>query len=265
MPGRRRLLINLAADIGLYPWANLQVVQNPTLVFWQRNCHYLPLWPQPGLKSRIPSGRFKNISFLGAPSQFASEFGKEEWNSRVNSLGLIWIPRIESFQYNDSEKYRMNDSSWTDLTEIDAVVAVRRFTKYPAFDHKPPSKLVNCWLAGIPAILGAESAYRALYRSELDYIEVHSPEEVLAALVRLRDNPRLREAMIANGARRSKEVCNDAIMQRWIQFLEGVAIPSYHCWVAMSAMAQKMWLAENRCSMMMNRLRRKISTSPQSQ
>ena len=37
---------------------------------------------------------------------------------------------------------------------------------------KPPSKLFNSWLAGVPAVLGHESAYRAERRSDLDYIEV---------------------------------------------------------------------------------------------
>jgi hypothetical protein len=35
-------------------------------------------------------------------------------------------------------------------------------------------KLYNCWHAGVPAVLGAESAFRANRRSDLDYLEVQS-------------------------------------------------------------------------------------------
>jgi hypothetical protein len=260
LPDRRRLLINLAADQALYPSANLQVVQNPVQAYWYKNCYYIPLWPEPGLRARVPSSRFKNISFMGMISQFASELGSEEWSSTLRQLGLNWAPRIETFQFNDPADYRIGDGAWTDLSEIDAVVAIRQFTSYPTFDQKPPSKLINCWLAGIPAILGAESAYRTLYRSELDYIEAHSKEEVIAALIQLRDNPDLRAAMAENGFRRSREVSAEATVQRWIRFLEDVAIPSYNSWTRLSKTMQQVSIADSRISNFAARLRRKIST-----
>lgn len=259
LPSPNRLLINLAADYELYSAANLHVVQNPTQAYWFRNCHYITHWPQPGLKPRLPSPRFANISFLGYVSQFASELGDPEWGSTLQKLGLNWAPRIEAFQYNDPAYYRIGDGAWSDLSEIDAVVAVRQFTSYPTFDHKPPSKLINCWLAGIPAILGAESAYRSLYRTELDYIEVHSKEEVVEALVRLKDNPDLRSAMTENGLKRSGEFRAEAVAERWIRFLEDVAIPTYYSWIGMSRSAQKISLVEARISNAMSRARRKIS------
>jgi hypothetical protein len=140
------------------------------------------------------------------------------------------------------------------------VVAIRQFTPYPTFDQKPPSKLINCWLAGIPAILGAESAYRALYRSELDYIEAHSKEEVIAALIQLRDNTDLRSSMAENGFIRSREVSAEATVQRWIRFLEDVAIPSYNSWTRLSKTMQQVSIADSRISNFAARLRRKIST-----
>lgn len=259
LPGPNRLLINLAADYEPYPPANLHVVQNPMQAYWYRNCHYIPHWPEPGLKPRLPSPRFANITFLGFISQFASELGDPDWGTTLRTLGLNWVPRIESFQYNDPAHYRIGDGSWSDLSDIDSVVAVRQFTPYPTFDHKPPSKLINCWLAGIPAILGAESAYRSLYRTELDYIEVHSKEEVVEALVRLKGNPDLRSAVVENGLKRSREFCAGAVAERWIHFLEDVAIPTYYSWVGMSKAAQKMSLVGARISNGIDRARRKIS------
>jgi hypothetical protein len=260
LPDRRRLLINLASDHPLYPLANLQVVQNPVQAYWYKNCYYIPHWPEPGLKARLPSPRFENVSFLGFASQFAPELGAEEWSKRLRQLGFNWAPRIETFQYNDPQSYRIGDGAWTDLTEIDAVVAIRQFTSYPTFDRKPPSKLINCWLAGIPAILGAESAYRALYRSRLDYIEVHSTEEAMAALVQLRDDPDLRAAMAQNGLVRSREFTAKETVRRWIRFLEEVAIPSYNSWTGLSKAMQQVSIADSLISSLASRLRRKIST-----
>lgn len=260
VPGRRRLLINLAADQALYPFANLQVVQNPVQAYWYKNCYYIPHWPEPGLKARVPSSRFENISFMGMISQFTPELGSEEWSKTLRQLGLSWVPRIETFQYDDPASYRIGDGRWADLTEIDAVVAIRQFTSYPTFDQKPASKLVNCWLAGIPAILGAESAYRALYRSELDYIEAHSKEEVIAALTKLKDNPGLREAMAQNGLIRSREFSAEAVVQRWIRFVEDVAIPTYNSWTGLSRAMQQASIADSRILSFAARVRRKIST-----
>ena len=44
-------------------------------------------------------------------------------------------------------------------------------------------------IAGVPALLGCESAYQAERRNEYDYFEVHSADEVLETLLRLRGDP----------------------------------------------------------------------------
>jgi hypothetical protein len=260
LPDRRRLLIAITADYEPYLQANLQIVQNPAQAYWYKNCHFMLHWPEPAVKPRQPSPRFMNISYIGFVSQLSPELQTEEWAREVQSLGLNWSPRIEGFHYDDPLSYEFGDGSWTDLSEVDAVVAVRGFSSYPTFDHKPASKLINCWLAGVPAILGAESAYRALWKSKLDYIEVHSKEEVIEALVKLRDNPELRAAMIDNGMQRAKEVNADATAKRWIRFLNEIAIPSYQYWVETPRIMQKVSIADNCISYLANRLRRKLST-----
>src|SRR5436309_1927650 len=69
--------------------------------------------------------------------------------------------------------------------------------------NKPASKLVNAWLAGVPALLGPEIAYRELRRSELDYCEVSSLAEAQAAVDRLLGDPGLYNAMVENGRARA--------------------------------------------------------------
>lgn len=77
---------------------------------------------------------------------------------------------------------------WNDFSETDLVLAVRP----PSGDlhlRKPATKLCNAWLAGVPAMLGPESAYRSLRRDELDFIEVGARAEAEAAVLRMLQEP----------------------------------------------------------------------------
>jgi hypothetical protein len=245
-PSRRRFIINIAGDYGHYSSANLQVVQNPAQAYRFKNCHFIPLWPQPGLQPRRPSERFSNIVYYGETEWLAGELKDGNWATQLARNGLNWLSGSKS--------------KWWDYTEVDAVVAVRRFTSNPTFDHKPPSKLVNCWLAGVPAILGAESAYRALYKNQLDFIEVHSADETLEALFQLKNNPDRRALMIENGFKRSIEFTPQAIVQRWIRFLDEVAVPYYQYWIDMSRSMQHLSVMDSRWSNVAGRARRLLAT-----
>jgi hypothetical protein len=66
--------------------------------------------------------------------------------------------------------------------------------------------------------------------------------------------------MAENGFRRSREVSAEATVQRWIRFLEDVAIPSYNSWTRLSKTMQQVSIADSRISNFAARLRRKIST-----
>ncbi len=75
--------------------------------------------------------------------------------------------------------------------------------------------MYNAWLAGVPALLGPERAYRALRRSELDYIEVGGCDEAEAAIKRLRADPHLYQQMIDNGRKRAEEFTVRRITEHW--------------------------------------------------
>src|ERR1035441_1115704 len=162
-PGPKRLLVNLAADLGLYSPANLQVVQNPTQARFFVNCHWICHWPEPGLIPRDPSKgeRFQNVAYVGNEKSLAPELRNQDWSARLADLGFNWIPKTGEFRYDDPSTYRIG-GVWTDYSDIDVMCAVRCFlprSARAAFDHKPPTKLVNAWIAGVPAILGHESAF----------------------------------------------------------------------------------------------------------
>ena len=97
--------------------------------------------------------------------------------------------------------------------------------------------------AGVPAILGCESAYQAERQSDLDYIEVNSVHEALNALKQLRDNKQLRQSMVKNGRKRAESTTPEQLFQRWRKFLIDVAIPEYDRWCQASKLTQQIYLA----------------------
>jgi glycosyltransferase involved in cell wall biosynthesis len=122
----------------------------------------------------------------------------------------------------DAVDYRGVDTDgtglrWGDYSDVDLVLAIRA----PTGTHtdKPASKLYNAWRGGVPALLGPEPAFRELYTDALDYIEVSSPAEALAAIDRLRAEPDLYRRMVERGLERALEFSVEAVLERWIEVL----------------------------------------------
>ena len=159
--------------------------------------------------------RIKNLVFKGRSWNLYHEFRSAEFRASLASLGV----RLTIDDETDVEL-----PNWYDYRTADLVLAVRDLTEQDA-RTKPASKLVNAWLAGVPAILGPEPAFQELRESELDYLEVRSPSEMLDAIQRLKSQPGLYEQMIANGLQRAEEYSTDRMVQRWVEVLS--VGPSY--------------------------------------
>lgn len=215
-PGRRywrSFVAGVRADrpfIHLVPW---QIVQNPV----QEDGHavLIPSWPQPGLVPR-DSGR-QGVSVLGY-------FG------RGSSIpGFFKDPAFRTELASRSLMFRFDERDWRDYSDTDVCIGLR-YEPEIGLATKPYAKLVNAWLAGVPALLGPEPAYRALRLSELDYLEVSSASEVLAALDRLKKDPALYAAMVENGRQRSREFNREAVAGRWRDFLAECFLPEWREW-----------------------------------
>ena len=232
LPNSKSLLVCLLGDKGRHPYAQIHIVQNPQLikprVFGDRylcpgDNFYLPLWTQTGLIPRDSQrgNRLENIAYFGVEANLASELRETLWQKELNALGL-------HLQETSRER-------WHDYSDVDVVLAVRSFHKPDyAWDFKPATKLLNAWHAGVPAILGCESAYRAERKSKLDYLEVNSPQEVITALKRLRDDPKLRQSMVENGHIRAQETQIRQLTQRWANLITTKIIPTYERWCSSS-------------------------------
>jgi len=214
--------ISTVADSPPRFYPQIQVTQNPFQAqlygqsFALPKWVHIPHWPQPDLIPRdsCRGDRFETIGFLGHRDQLAAELRTLEVQKRLQELGLKLLIREDNFQ---------------NYADLDAVLAVRSFDGNP-YAHKPATKLINAWQAGVPAILGAESAYRAIRESWLDFVEVNSLESCLSALHNLKQLPALRQAMVTNGQHRVQDWTEEAITRRWLYLLTVEAPQVYETW-----------------------------------
>jgi hypothetical protein len=248
-PGPKQLVVCLKSDKKRHPFAQLHIVQNPSdkiLREAEWGGWYMPHWPQPGLVPRDPARgeRFENIVYMGSENNLAEELRDGRIEAEFDRCGLIW-KRIE------------RSDGWHDYRKIDAIVAVRSFTRAGYF-AKPATKLFNAWHAGVPAILGCESAYLAERRGELDYIEVRSVPEVRCAIQKLRDDRDLRGKMVENGKARAEETSAAVLVERWRSLLEKDVVPAYHRWRALPSWGKKLFLAKRSLRSRVDRLRARL-------
>ncbi|TAE56784.1 MAG: hypothetical protein EAZ76_13475 [Nostocales cyanobacterium] len=232
-PSPQCLFVMIKYDAKIHSYSQIHVVQNPQDELILQNSslwknHYISHYLQPGLLPRNSQNgdRFQNLAFFGLEENLAPELKTNEWIDQLKSLGYNWSI--------------INRKKWYDYSDVDAVIAVRSFDSR-SYDVKPASKLYNSWQAGVPAILGAESSFRAERNSELDYIEVTSPEQIITALESLRTNPDLRQKMIENGKQRSQQKLPDIVTQQWINFLENKAFSEYEKWLSLPKYGQQLY------------------------
>ena len=235
-PNPRQLLVCLRADVNRHPYAQLHVVQNPhqsipkkLFSLWQ-SC-FIPHWPQPDIVPRRSDrgDRFENVVFAGNQVNLVSELRQPQWYRQLEELGL-------KFQQ------QLSHEDWNHYEDTDVILAIRKFGTADEWNGKPGSKLYNAWLAETPIILGYESAFRAERKSELDFLEATSYEEVITALKRLRDNPDLRRKMVANGKIRAQEVSTEQMVQQWQSFIENEAVPAYQQWCGLPRWQQQAFI-----------------------
>lgn len=243
-PNSKLLMVCYKANYDPHPYAQLHVVLNPKDV--RSDYHFIPHWRQTGLIPRDPSrgDRFENVAYFGLNVNLAPELRSEAWESAVKSLGLSW-------QIIEPER-------WNDYRDIDAIVAVRHFQKQE-FTYKPALKLYNAWHAGIPAILGCETSFQSERKSELDYLEVNSLDETIAALKRLRDDVDLRRAMVANGSVRAEATTPAQLTLEWESFFKDVAFPVYEQWSTASDISRKSFLFQRYLKMRWRELLERVT------
>lgn len=184
-------------------------------------------WPQPGILAR-DQGRGTTVGRLcykGRLLNLDAAFKSDAFGAELKALGV-------EFEVDAYSGLR-GEHSWNDYEAADAVLAVRNLTEYDA-RKKPASKLVNAWMAELPALLGPEPAYQELRRSRYDYLEVTTPRDVISAIAHLRDNPDVYTAMVKNGRARRAEFTEPSLTDLWRDTLNGPIGDAFAAWQSRS-------------------------------
>ncbi len=212
----RALLVGCRADNRQPLAAEVEILQNRQFEHGESR-FFVSHWPQPGLVPRDPArgDRVESVAFKGFAANLHPELTGPEWRAALAARGLAWEVDAPVFA---GAATATAEARWADFREIDVVVALRPAERRSA-RSKPATKLVNAWLAGVPALLGPEPAFRELRRSELDYLEIADARTALAALDRLRAELGLFRAMVEQGRRRAAEVDVAAVTARWQELL----------------------------------------------
>lgn len=203
--------------------ADLTLTMNES-VATRRTEFHMPHWIQTGLLPRDPArgDRLENLVFKGDMVNLDPRFATDRFRDELAAMGVDFT--AQPYDHETSS------SGWHDYTEVDAVLAVRAIHA-TELSTKPASKLVNAWAAGVPALLGDEPAFRELRRDPRDYLEVHSPEDAVAAVRRLRESPELYRDMVERGTDRAADFTNQRVAERWREFLAGPADAAYRRWL----------------------------------
>jgi glycosyltransferase involved in cell wall biosynthesis len=211
---RDAILVGVRADNREPLIADFEILQNGFFADGRRR-FFMPHWPQPGLVPRDSARgeRIERIAYKGFAANLHPEFRTAGWNDFLAQEGIEWT--VDAVAFAGRNRLELE---WPDFRQVDLVLAVRPDERKMR-RSKPATKLVNAWLAGVPALLGPELAFEELRRSELDYLKVTSVEEAREAVLRLRRDPGLYRAMVENGLRRGAEFTPEAQVPRWAELL----------------------------------------------
>lgn len=194
------------ADRPSPPLADLVVVQNQ-ISQTGPDKYFIPHWPQHNLIARDPARgtKLERIAFMGDKKYVPDFFSRQDFLDELKALGVVIVWR--------------SADEWHNYADVDMVLAMRHLPKIVE-RAKPAVKLVNAWLAGVPAILTPEVAYQENRQSPLDYLEADNAADVLAAVRYLKNNPPVYTDMVNNGLRRAEAFKEPEVMKAWVALLE---------------------------------------------
>jgi hypothetical protein len=122
--------------------------------------------------------------------------------------------------------FSLRTRAWNDYSDVDLVLA-HRIASPTLLHEKPASKLINAWLAGVPALLSDEPAYAALRQTKLGYLTVDTPQSLLRSIDHLQADRSLYGAMIENGRTRAREFSIEAVHAHWLDLILNDVVPDF--------------------------------------
>jgi hypothetical protein len=175
-------------------------------------------WPQPGLAQRDPSrgDRVERLGYVGPLENLGRSFADDSFRRDLQKLGVELVIR------DDPDR-------WHDFSDLDLYLAVRDWP-WHMIRTKPATKLVHSWLTGSVGLLGPEPSYRYWGSDGEDYFEVRTPEDVLAVIRRLRDEPGLYQRVQQCGRQKAPLHDEESVFRQWQAVLGGPVQDAFERW-----------------------------------
>ena len=217
-------LVCIQADYPRHGWAQAHIVQNKTQE--RRDSFWIPMWPQTGLVARNPERcGVQCVAFAGRYYYLSG--GQSAWQTSIEELGMSFL--------------MLDPKNWNDYSGVDVLLAIRSLDDRN-YTTKPPSKLVNAWLAGIPLVAGYDSAYSQIGRPGLDYIRAGTKQGALEAIRRLQSDPAFYQGIVDAGRVSAREFTRSRCAEKWKQLLNGPLTDRYRAWSCRSRLDSILWM-----------------------
>ncbi len=220
MPDRGALIIrgDQPLSVPVPSFARCEIMPNPSSVTDPLIQRWVVLLPQRGIVVRDPNrrGLLENMAFKGHPPNVPSFARDPDFNRSLSDVGVML--RVDTAP-----------SAWPDFSTIDLALCMRRQDdeqEDERWPQKPPTKLINAWVAGSIPLIAPEQGYLDLARVGEDAIVVETPADVVQAVSMLRRSPelvaRLEEAVKARGS----EYAVDIVLDQWEELLQAEILSS---------------------------------------
>ena len=204
-------IVGIRADFRPFPYGQFEIVQNKQAIAGRRI--FMPHFSQPGLLSRERTrNELKNVCFSGREINFIN---MEQLSMDLREMGCKYVFK--------------GPGEWQDMRDIDLLLGIRSFSK-KAYNSKPPTKLFNAWLAGIPFVGGYDSAYLQVGKPDENYLRVSSYAELMQSIDRLRGDPVFYKRLVEAGAMAAQAYTPEKITDQWINVLETLIVPDFVKW-----------------------------------
>lgn len=215
MPGASsQFIVCIQADYTHRGWTHFHIVQNKNQV--AQGSAFVPLWVHPGLIGRdVARTKVERVAYAGQTFNNNLAGSTDSWKQLVEPHGIEFVA--------------VANNAWHDLRAIDVLVGVRSFDRKP-YDKKPPSKLINAWHAQIPFVGGQDSAYKQIGTPGEDYLLVETPEQIVDALIALRNDEVLYAKLVNNGKAKAIHYTDERIAESWETILTGPVLTRYKQW-----------------------------------
>ena len=209
---------DLEVDARLVFNPDLEVMPNRSILRGT-NQVYIPPFPQRGLirREKWNGNRIENLEIKCNPENIPDYL--ELIALEVNALDPAITVKVDAPSSADG-----SDNNWNDFSKVDVSLIIRPISQNPRSNaRKPPTRLINAWVAGTIPIVDRLPAYTELVRDGIDGFIVDNPLQVVAVVKRLVGNSDYSEEVFENCRRRGEEYQADELVEIWEQSIRNIA------------------------------------------